>query len=99
MFSLYFKFFFTLIVGVVSAFPFRGSPYSSNRVAYFLENDPAGNYIVSLKISEDGTLDTPVRTSTGGNGLSGLVVPSQDSVVVSDSVRMHSHLPNSTPFR
>lgn len=52
MFSLYFKFFFTLIVDVVSAFPFRGSPYSSNRAAYFLEYDPAGNYIVSLKISE-----------------------------------------------
>lgn len=86
MFSLYFKLLFTLPLSIVSAFPFRSPQYSSNRAAYFLENDPAGNYIVSLKISEDGTLDTPVRTSTGGNGLSGLVVPSQDSVVASDNV-------------
>ena len=37
-------------------------------VAYFLDNDPAGNSIVSLKISSDGTLSDPVRTSTNGCG-------------------------------
>ncbi|KAL8711828.1 MAG: hypothetical protein Q9220_003772 [cf. Caloplaca sp. 1 TL-2023] len=56
-----------------------------NRAAYFQDNDPVGNFIVALKIDpQDGTLSTPVRTSTGGKGLAGLVAISQDSVVVAD---------------
>jgi len=59
----------------------------NNRAAYFLDNDPTGNFIISLKISpEDGTLSSPVRTSTAGTGLAGLAVVSQDSVVVSEDV-------------
>ena len=57
------------------------------RTAYFLDNDAAGNKLVSLKIDAvDGTLSSPVSTSTGGNGLAGLVAISQDSVVVSGNV-------------
>lgn len=58
-----------------------------NRAAYFLDNDPNGNFIIALKISpDDGTLSSPVRISTGGTGLAGLVAISQDSVVVSENV-------------
>jgi hypothetical protein len=38
------------------------------RAAYFLENNPAGNNLVSLHIAEDGSLSNPQRTSTGGYG-------------------------------
>lgn len=41
----------------------------SSRAAYFLDNNPAGSSIISLKIADDGTLSYPVRTSTGGKGL------------------------------
>jgi hypothetical protein len=57
------------------------------RVLYFLDNDQAGNSIVSLQISDsDGTLSSPVRTLTGGKGLPLLFGPSQDGVVVSGNV-------------
>jgi hypothetical protein len=93
MLSLYITLLLAIPFGIASAFPFRGLQDSKNRAAYFLENDPTGNYIVALKISdEDGTLSSPVRTSTAGNGLAGLAVPSQDSVVVSGNVDCR-HLP------
>ncbi|PMD50006.1 uncharacterized protein K444DRAFT_505672, partial [Hyaloscypha bicolor E] len=51
---------------------------------YFLDNDAAGNSIVSAQISNrDGTLSSAVKTPTGGNGLPQLAAVSQDSVVVS----------------
>lgn len=57
------------------------------RVAYFQDNDPAGNSIVALKIDPiDGTLSSPISTSTGGKGLAGLLAVSQDSVTVSQDV-------------
>ncbi|KAI1078956.1 hypothetical protein F5B20DRAFT_545667 [Whalleya microplaca] len=69
--------------------------HTSSRALYFLENNPAGSNIVSVKISsKDGTLSDPVRTSTKGAGLVGLnnlgeatvdTLFSQDSVVVSGS--------------
>lgn len=66
----------------------------NNRAAYFLDNDPAGNFIIALKISpEDGTLSSPVRTSTAGTGLAGLVGVSQDSVVVTEDVCAMAALP------
>ncbi|KAH6714828.1 hypothetical protein DL95DRAFT_310985 [Leptodontidium sp. 2 PMI_412] len=40
-----------------------------SRAAYFLDNNPAGSSVISLKIAEDGTLSYPVRISTGGKGL------------------------------
>ncbi|KAK4464847.1 hypothetical protein QBC42DRAFT_344320 [Cladorrhinum samala] len=69
-----------------------GTPMSSSKALYFLDNNPAGSSIVALKIAEDGTLSDPVRTSTGGSGSIGLTADgpaqidslfSQDSVVVS----------------
>ena len=68
-----------------------------NRAAYFLDNNPNGSSIVSLKInSQDGTLSDPVRTSTGGKGLQGLNAPATagaaptpggaDSLFTQDSV-------------
>ena len=78
-------------IGIVSSFavsyPRDDSFYGQNRAAYFQENDSAGNSLVALQISEyDGTLSDPVKTSTGGKGLAGLIAVSQDSVVVDGDV-------------
>ncbi|KAK3614791.1 hypothetical protein LTR56_027019 [Elasticomyces elasticus] len=64
--------------------------------AYFLDNDPLGNSIVSLVIDRDGMLSNPVRTLTGGRGsdivsLAGVpagvdTLGSQGSVVVSGNL-------------
>ncbi|KUJ20110.1 uncharacterized protein LY89DRAFT_682894 [Mollisia scopiformis] len=46
---------------------------TTNRAAYFLNDDPTGSSIVSLKISvQDGTVSDPILTSTGGKGLQAL---------------------------
>jgi len=67
----------------------------SNRAAYFLDNNPAGSSIVSLKISEDGYLSSPSRISTDGYGLYGVdsggdagpdSLFAQDSIVVEQNV-------------
>ena len=66
---------YLLVPSLVSAaaIGLRNNDNSCTRAAYFLKNDPAGSSIVSLKISEeDGTLSSPVMTSTGGKGLFGL---------------------------
>ena len=69
---------------------------ASYRAAYFLDNDPAGSSIVSLKISEDGYLSSPTRIATGGKGLYGAnsggdagpdSLFAQDSIVVEQNVR------------
>ncbi|KAL8750551.1 MAG: hypothetical protein Q9184_006388 [Pyrenodesmia sp. 2 TL-2023] len=53
----------------------------------FQANDPAGNYIVALKIDpRDGKVSSPVTTNTDGKGLAGLIASSQDSVVVDHDV-------------
>jgi hypothetical protein len=44
------------------------SGFSVGSAAYFLEDDPSGNNIVSLHITSDGHLADPVRTPTGGAG-------------------------------
>ena len=66
---LYIQFFF---LGAVAAAPWQhwpGKPgYSSNAAAYFLDNNPSGNSLVSLKIGKDGSLSEPVKTATGGKG-------------------------------
>ncbi|KAK5720278.1 hypothetical protein LTR15_007551 [Elasticomyces elasticus] len=64
--------------------------------AYFLDNDPLGNSIVSLVTDRHGMLSSPVRTSTHGRGsdmvsLAGVpagvdTLGSQGSVVVSGNV-------------
>lgn len=67
----------------------------SNRAAYFLDNDPAGSSIITLKISEDGFLSSPTRISTEGKGLYGVnsggdagpdSLFAQDSIVVEQDV-------------
>ncbi|KAK0512839.1 hypothetical protein JMJ35_004856 [Cladonia borealis] len=77
----------TVNIGIAYSFavsyPRDDSFYGQNRAAYFQDNDSAGNSLVALQISEyDGTLSNPVKISTGGKGLAGLVAVSQDSVVV-----------------
>ncbi len=48
--------------------PRTGAP----QALYYLDNNPSGASIVSLKIStKDGTLSDPVRTSTSGIGMFG----------------------------
>lgn len=60
---------YLLIPQLVSAAAL-GARHQDKRAAYFLDNNPAGATIVSLKISpNDGTLSDPIRTSTGGVGL------------------------------
>ncbi|KAK5689866.1 hypothetical protein LTR97_012626 [Elasticomyces elasticus] len=64
--------------------------------AYFLDNDPSGNSIVSLVTDRHGMLSNPVRTSTHGRGsdmvsLAGVpavvdTLGSQGSVVVSGNL-------------
>ncbi|KAK3642767.1 hypothetical protein LTR56_010591 [Elasticomyces elasticus] len=64
--------------------------------AYFLDNDPSGNSIVSLVTDRHGMLSSPVRTSTRGRGsdvvsLAGVpaavdTLGSQGSVVVSGNL-------------
>ncbi|KAL8687581.1 MAG: hypothetical protein Q9218_006285 [Villophora microphyllina] len=72
--------FFLINLSAASPANFHGN---QTRAAYFQDNDPNGNFIVALKIdNNDGTVSSPVRTSTGGKGLAGLVAISQDSVVV-----------------
>jgi hypothetical protein len=68
----------------------RSSGLDGNRVLYFMDSNPTGSYIISVRISaEDGTLSSTTRTSTGGNGLAGLLAVSQDSIVVSGQVRTY----------
>lgn len=62
-----------LVPALVSALSIESrTSGDSSRAAYFLDNNPAGSSIISLKIADDGTLKDPVRTPTGGNGLFGL---------------------------
>ena len=56
-------------------------------VAYLQDNDAAGNSLVALQISEyNCPLSDPLKTSTGGKGLAGLIAVSQDLVVVDGDV-------------
>lgn len=61
---------YLLLPQLVAAASLRswGSP-SAHGAAYFLDNSPAGSSIIALKISQDGKLSDPMRTSTGGKGL------------------------------
>jgi hypothetical protein len=97
-----FKMYGHLLSTFVLALSVAASPLSiehkrddSNRAAYFLDNNPAGSSIIALKISEDGFLSSPVRISTGGEGLYGKnsggdagpdSLFSQDAVVVEQNV-------------
>lgn len=87
------------LVSAVLAAPWnhaQGRDGSSGKTAYFLDNDPSGSSIVSLKIGADGKLSNPVRTLTGGNGAIATnktgftddvdTLDSQGSVVVSGDV-------------
>jgi hypothetical protein len=77
-------------LSAIFAVPTVKSLFDFDRVLYFLDNDPNGNSVVSVKISDsDGTLSSPVKTSTGGSGLPQLFAVSQDSVVISGNVRLH----------
>ena len=61
--------------------------YGQKRAVCFQDNDSTGNSLVALQISDyDGTLSDPVKTSTGGKGLAGLIAVSQDPVVVDGNV-------------
>ena len=45
----------------------------SSKAVFFLDNRPEGAGIYALSIAEDGTVSDPIRTSTGGMGLYGLM--------------------------
>ena len=74
-------------IGAVFCLP--SSRNLKTKTAYFQDDDPAGNNVIALHISDtDGKLSNPVRTATGGKGLANLFGPSQDSVVVSENVNI-----------
>jgi hypothetical protein len=82
---------YLLIPQLVSAVAIngRGNP---NRAAYFLNNDPAGASIVSLKINpNDGTLSSPVVTWTGGKGLYGLTASATGGAPAAGGAGMKQH--------
>lgn len=86
MLSSHFLGFVALHVASVCSSPLQHNWNSTYRTAYFQDNDPAGSSVIALKISNvDGTLSNPVRTSTGGKGITGALGVSQDSVVVSEN--------------
>ncbi|KAG0646602.1 hypothetical protein D0Z07_7569 [Hyphodiscus hymeniophilus] len=69
------------------------SPTLFPRTIYFLNNEVSGNYLVSMKLSEqDGTVSGGVKIPTGGKGFSGDIAPSADSVVVAGN---YLFVPNS----
>ncbi|KAJ4859022.1 hypothetical protein T069G_07289 [Trichoderma breve] len=72
-----------LATQLLTAMTASAAASSGQRVLYIQDNDPTGNSIVSIKVSQNGSLSGGVKTSTGGNGYPVLIVPSQDSVVVS----------------
>ena len=89
--SISLLFFAAINIGAVFSFP--SSRNLTSKTAYFQDDDPAGNNVVALHISDtDGTLSSPVRTATGGKGFYGLFAPSQDSVVVSENVEISPYL-------
>lgn len=76
-----------LVYSFAVSYPREDSPHTQDRAAYFQDNDSASNSLVALQISEyDGSLSDPVKTSTGGKGLAGLIAVSQDSVVVDGDI-------------
>ena len=69
-----------------------GVRHQDKRAAYFLDNNPEGSSIVSLKICpDDGTLSNPVRTSTGGVGLYGLAASSTGGAPAAGGAGMEFH--------
>ena len=92
-----------LLSAAVSATPFKRGysqgPWSHQngaKAVYFLDDDPSGSSIVSLKVGKDGHLSDPLRTSTNGFGAIGTNLTgfpnagdplmSQSAVVVSGDV-------------
>ena len=64
---------FQLILPFVALAAARPRPYTpSAKAIYFLDSDPSGASVVSLKVGRSGKIASPVRTSTGGKGLIGV---------------------------
>ncbi|KAK5110383.1 hypothetical protein LTR62_006091 [Meristemomyces frigidus] len=64
-----------------------GSGYA-NKAIYFLENNPSGSSIVSMKISTNGSISNPKRTATGGVG--SITLNSTGQPVAADSFQSQS---------
>ena len=63
------KFFSLLALApLASAWPVS---HSGPQAIYFLDNNPKGSSVVSLRVAPDGTISNPLRTSTGGKGMIG----------------------------
>ena len=89
--STSFLVFAAINIGAVFSLP--SSRNLKTKTAYFQDDDPTGNNVIALHISDiDGTLSSLVRTATGGKGLANLFGPSQDSVVVSENVKISHYL-------
>jgi hypothetical protein len=71
---------FLLAPVIVSAAAINSRAFS--RAAYVLDNNPAGSSIISLQIADDGTISSPLRTSTGGKGLLALTAGTNGAAAV-----------------
>jgi len=72
MYGLFLSTFVLALSTTATPFSISHKRDENNRAAYFLDNDPTGSSIITLKISEDGFLSSPTRISTGGIGLYGV---------------------------
>lgn len=94
MLSSFLPSFLALNIGLASGFALQERSDARSRAAYVLQNSPDGNYILSMAISTaDGTLSSPVKTYTQGEGLLGVNAGpdglfGQGAVEVSQNVRM-----------
>jgi hypothetical protein len=62
---------------------------ASSAAAYFMTNDPNGNFVIASTIAEDGTVDPVVAVATGGIGASGKVeTPGPDPLFTQDSLKV-----------
>ncbi|KAJ8061419.1 hypothetical protein OCU04_009240 [Sclerotinia nivalis] len=69
-----------LLTSIVLAAAISPRQHSRRAAAYFLDNNPNGSSIIAMEICrEDGTLSSPVRTSTGGKGMLALNAPVANS--------------------
>jgi hypothetical protein len=74
-----------LLASIVSAIPFefprvrflgsRSTAASSTAAVYFMTNEPAGNFVVSMNIGNDGKLSLAQAVATGGDGAHGITAP------------------------
>ena len=83
---MYFSLFFsaTVLLSLSSCLPHPRRQATLSQTAkalYFLTDEDAGNLVVALKVSPNGTLSDGTITDTGGNGAS-VILPNYPNITV-----------------